>query len=149
MRVYVFSSTNLTNIWAGVGARLWAVSEAQAQNPSIAAKARDLPVGALGILYCVEKQSFTVPFVIRSKPDPNRVVSDIWPESWRLPFQIVPLGTPRRQMANEDLPSRLPGLRASGKGWHHVLHIQGLTAFAASEVGDADWQVFVEELADG
>jgi hypothetical protein len=148
MQAYVFSSSNLTNIWAGVGARMWAVSETQAANPSIAGKAEKLPLGAFGLLYCVETQSFTVPFVVRSKPEPDTVVRNVWPEPWRLPFQIIPLGSPRRQLSKDDLNSRLPALAASGREWHHVFHVQGLTAFAASEIDDGDWQVVIQQLAD-
>jgi hypothetical protein len=148
VQVYVFSSSNLTNIWAGVGARLWAVSETQAANASLATRSRDLPIGALGLLYCVETQAFTVPFLIRSKPDPVSVISDVWPERWRLPFHIVPLGTPRRRLPKDRLALELPGLSASGREWYHTFHIQGLTAFAASELDDRDWQVIIDRLAD-
>lgn len=76
--VYVFSSTNLTNIWAGIGAHRWAVAPRQGDNASIQTKAKNLPVGALGVLYCVEKHSFTPPFLVTSKPDMTALVADVW-----------------------------------------------------------------------
>lgn len=127
---------------------MWAVSESQATDLSIVGKARKLPVGAFGIFWCTETQSFTVPFVIRSPPDTNRTVSNVWPESWRLPFQIVPLGGPHRQLSKHDLKSRLPGLRTSGRDWTHVFHIQPTRVFAASEIDDGDWHLLFEALAD-
>jgi hypothetical protein len=148
MRVFAFSSSNLTNIWAGVGAHLWAVSEVQAINPSIATKASRLPVGAFGILYCVELHSFTVPFVIRSRPDPAQIVENVWPEPWKLPFQIVPLGTPNRHVSSRSLAEHLPGIRASERQWNHIFHVEPLTAFVASEIDDGDWHVLFEKLAD-
>ena len=59
MELFVFSSKNLTNIWAGIGARKWAVSQDQAANTGVTTKAKALRVGSLGILYCVETQSLT------------------------------------------------------------------------------------------
>lgn len=148
MQVYVFSSNNVTNIWAGIGAHMWAVSEVQAANPSIAGKAQKLPLGAFGLIYCVETQSFTVPFVIRSRPESDVVIGNVWPEPCRLPFQIIPLGSPRKQISKDDLTAHLPALASSGRGWHQVFHVQGLTAFAASEIDDGDWEVLVQLLTD-
>jgi hypothetical protein len=148
MQLYIFSSSNLTNIWAGIGARMWAVSEMLASNPAAISRAEQLPLGAFGMLYCVEKQSFTVPFVVRSRPDIHAVVREVWPEPWRLPFQIIPLGSPRRQMSKDELGSRLPAFSRSGQPWTHTFHIQPATAFAPSEVDDGDWQVLVGALAD-
>jgi hypothetical protein len=127
---------------------LWAVSEQQASNASIIGKARKLPVGAFGIFYCVETHSFTVPFVIRSRPDMDEAISNVWPERWRLPFQIVPLGTPRKRTSKNGLVSLLPGLRASGKNWHHYFHVEGTTVFAPSEIDEGDWHILFQELAD-
>jgi hypothetical protein len=148
MKVYVFSSSNLTNIWAGIGARMWAVAETQAANPSIASRARNLPLGAFGMFWCVETQSLTVPFVTRSRPEPEVIVSNVWPEPWRLPFQILPLGSPRNQLSKDELTVRLPALAASGRGWHDVFHVSPSTVFAASDIDDRDWQVLIELLAD-
>jgi len=44
MQVYIFSSNSLTNIWAGIGARMWAVSETQANNLALAGRAQNLPL---------------------------------------------------------------------------------------------------------
>lgn len=66
MELFVFSSKTLTNIWAGIGARKWAVSLDQAANPGIATKAKALRIGSIGILYCVETQSLTTPFIVAS-----------------------------------------------------------------------------------
>ena len=38
MNIYVFTSNSLTNIWAGIGARKWAVAESQANMPGCATK---------------------------------------------------------------------------------------------------------------
>ena len=54
MHLYIFSSSDLTNIWAGIGAGMWAVSETSASNPAAISRADNLPVGAFGMLYCVK-----------------------------------------------------------------------------------------------
>ncbi len=150
MNVYVFSSINLTNIWAGVGARMWAVSEAQAANPANVGKARNHLVGAFGLLYCSAEgvQSFTIPFVIRSSPDLNVTVEGVWPEPWRLPFRLIPFGTPRKLISKDSLRNLLPGLLASGKRWNDYLLISPTTVFAPSKIEEGDWDILIRELAD-
>jgi hypothetical protein len=102
MDIFVFSSKNLTNIWAGIGARKWAVSKELAENPATVTKAKSLRIGSLGLLYCSETQSFTAPFLVSSAPEVNVSVSNIWPEEWWLPFSIFPLGSPNKQMSKDE-----------------------------------------------
>ncbi len=148
MDVYVLSSKNLTNIWAGIGARRWAVSQAQGSNLSIQTKANNLPVGALGVLYCVDTQSFTTPFLVTSKPDAAATVTNIWPESWTLPFNIFPLGSPARQLHKDKLAKLLPSLKNGGQ-WDQLLHVQPITVFAPSQLSNEDWSALVGELVEG
>lgn len=148
MHVYVFSSKNLTNIWAGIGARRWAVSHAQGTNASIQTKAKNLPVGALGIVYCVDTQSFTTPFVVTSKPDLTATVRNIWPEPWTLPFNIFPLGSPRRQVHKDNLATLLPSLNGGGH-WDQLLHVAPVTVFAPSQLTDDDWAALAGQLVEG
>jgi hypothetical protein len=147
VNIYVFSSTNLTNIWAGIGARRWGVSAQQAAMPSATTKAQAMPIGSLGLLYCVETQSFTTPFLVRSQPQPGVTVTNIWPEPWQLPFDIVPLGSPDRQIHKDDVTRQLPTITGGGGPWHHLLHIQPATVFSPSVLSDADWTVFIQALA--
>jgi hypothetical protein len=59
MKLYSFASENLTNIWAGIGAGMWAVGESD--NPTFVkgrnTKAARMPIGAFGILYCNDTES--------------------------------------------------------------------------------------------
>lgn len=148
MDLFVFSSRNLTNIWAGVGARLWAVSPDQADMPGARTKARNLRVGALGILYCVETQSLTTPFLVSSVPDEHATVRDVWPEEWHLPFGIYPLGSPHRQMGKVDV-SQLSVVVASGRQWNNVIRTQGQFVFQPTTIGAEDWEVLFARLAVG
>lgn len=52
VKIYVFASKSLTNIWAGIGSRRWAIAASQAQMPGTATKASKVRIGALGLLYC-------------------------------------------------------------------------------------------------
>jgi hypothetical protein len=145
MDIFVFTSANLTNIWAGVGARQWAVSNEQAGNASIQGKARKFAIGSLGIFYCVESQCLTTPFMVVSKPRFEEIVSHIWPGSWSLPFGIVPLGSPHKLLPVSRLAPKLPSL-TSGQSWSSLFHVTPLTVFASSKLTPEDWAVVVGEL---
>lgn len=146
MNVYVFSSANLTNIWAGVGAHMWAISLGQSKNPSIQGKAKNLPIGGFGIFYCVEKKALTTPFIVRSKPDEKAIIVHIWPGEWALPFRIVPLGSPEKLLFIEKLVAKLPSLSPE-KHWDSLFHVSPITVFAPSRITDEDWAVIINELA--
>ena len=146
MDLFVFSSKNLTNIWAGVGARLWAVSPDQASMPGARTKARALPIGGLGVIYCVETQSLTTPFLVASTPDESATVQNVWPEEWHLSFRIYPLGSPHRQMERAEI-SRLPAVLAAGRQWNTVIRTQGQFVFQPTTVGTNDWEMIFRRLA--
>lgn len=145
MNLYVFSSVNLTNIWAGIGARRWAISSKQAQNRKTSTKARAFRIGSLGILYCTKTKSFMVPFIVASVPQQDATVSDIWPEEWWFPFSMYPLGTPAAQMSAQEI-SELPSIQASGKLWNHVLFVQPDFVFQPSTITEEDWAVIYSRL---
>ena len=147
MRLYSFASDNLTNIWAGIGAGMWAVGESE--NPTFVkgriTKASRMPVGAFGILYCNETGALTVPFVVYSKADPNRVENDVWSKPWVLPFSIKPLGAPRRQLSRDRAKEILPSLATNS--FEKLFLVQGQFAFQSTEVTDDDWAALIQELA--
>jgi hypothetical protein len=152
MPIFVFSSRNLTNIWAGIGATLWAVSKSK--DPSThqgrLTKAKNMQIGSLGILYCSETQSLTTPFVVLSNPDPKALVKNIWPEEWVLPFKIHSLGTPTKQLSKDEAMSTLPTLRGSQHtNFSHALPVQATTVFSPSPLKDIDWEILIKRLADG
>lgn len=146
MDIYVFSSRNLTNIWAAIGSRKWAVSIPQSKNSSISTKSQNLPIGSLGLFYCVETKSLTTPFVIRSKPSKEEVIKNIWPEHWALPFNIIPLGTPDKQLYKDELAKILPSLKNNPQSWDKLIHISPMTVFAASKIPEEDWSVLINSL---
>src|SRR5712691_10595148 len=91
MNLFCFASRNLENIRRGIVARRWAVSTASdSTNRGRRTKAaRYFSPGDRGLLYCEQKHSFTTPFIVESKPDPDIVVKHVWPEPWVLPFSIT------------------------------------------------------------
>jgi hypothetical protein len=147
MKLYSFASDNLTNIWAGIGAGMWAVGESD--NPTFVkgriTKAARMPGGAFGILYCNETQSLTVPFVVYSRADPGRTETEVWSKSWVLPFAIKPLGTPRRQLSRDRARETVPSLTT--KSFEKLFLVQGQFAFQAADVMDDDWAILIQELA--
>lgn len=147
MELFVFSAANLTNIWAGVGAHMWAVSPEQASNASIQGKARKFQVGSLGLFYCVATKSLTTPFLVTTTPRFGEVIANVWPESWELPFGIVPLGSPHKQIPVASLAEKLPSL-TGGKSWTSLFTFQPVTVFAASRPSTEDWAILVAELAN-
>lgn len=144
--VYVFSSDSITNIWAGYGARTWAVSSGA--NPRRKAKlAEGLDLGSLGLLYCVPWRSFTVPFVTTTKPDKERIEPEIWQGDWILPFRFQPLSTPRKRVVGTDLYDLLPGLKSKGiNNFSHYLSVQSNFDFQPSRIAAQDWAKLIDIL---
>ena len=149
MKIYAFPSSNLTNIWAGIGAGKWAVSlsEHDQVNKRRTTLSADMPIGSFGILYC-SGRGLTTPFVIYSKPELGEFVDDVWPERWTLPFDIKPLGNPTKLMSREDAVKKLPSIALRGlKNVDALIYTKGTQTFVPSEISDDDWSVLISELA--
>ncbi len=147
VKVYVFSSKSITNIWAGFGAETWAVAiGSDATNKGKTTKALKMPVGSFGILYCEPWKSFTVPFVTYSVPDPDRSESEIWADDWMLPFRFRPLASPRSRLSGNEVLS-LPGAKERKiSNYANYLTVQGNFAFQGSTIDARDWQMIVSKL---
>jgi len=117
------------------------------QKPFDQIESQQVPDRGLGPFYCVETKSFTTPFLIRTKPEADVVVEDVWPQPWTLPFGILPLGSPERRMKKHELAERLPSLSDDGRHWTQLLHVEPPTVFALSQISEEDWAVLVSELA--
>lgn len=150
MDVYFFTSNSLRNIERGVSAKLWAVPPPGARaDKSVRTKARELKVNSYGVLYCSQTKSLTVPFRVTSEPDQVRLVRDVWPGVWALPFMITPLGTTDRQMPRDTIMRTLNVARQShSNNLSHVLPITPTQVFSPLAMPDADWEILVRNLAD-
>lgn len=144
--IYVFSSESLTNVWAAVGAKLWAVSKAQGTNASNITKSQKLKVGEFGIFYVKQTKSFTTPFMVRSRPYKRKIINNVWTDSWYLPFSIVPLGSPHVSILARDLNKILPSLVSSKMNWDQILFVSPNTVFAKAKISGEDWAVLIEKL---
>ena len=148
MELFCFASKNLTNIWAGIGARMWAVAETSPSDMKARiTKSKRMSIGSLGILYCNETHSFTTPFVVLSEPDPVKIIDTIWPEKWRLPFSIHPLGNPSRQVEAAIAKEKWNVLSNTGAGGvSAAMNITGTTVFVPIEISSSDWALMLTDL---
>ena len=110
---------------------------------------RYMEPGMYGLLYCNPTHSFTAPFIIMSKADPSRVVADIWPEPWVLPFSIKPLGDLSRQIRGSVAAQRWPILknRTHYANYTAAMNLTGTTVFVPVHIGDEDWRMILADLA--
>jgi len=156
MDLFCFASRTERNIRIGIENRLWAVSTLLNQQTMAARRTRArlyFREGACGLLYCNPTHSFTTPFVALSKADPDRVVTEVWPEPWCLPFDIEPLGNLSKQIAAEDakerwpiLQQRLARINARG-GVSAAMNMTGTTVFARVPISTQDWELILRDLA--
>lgn len=157
MNLFSFASRSVRNIELGIERQMWAVGtllNQQAMESRITKALKYLYPEARGVLYCNPWHAFTTPFIVNSRPDPDRVVTDIWPEPWRLPFQIRTLGTLARRVHMNDAAHRWPTLNARLKlnqgrgGVSAAFNITGTTVFVPVPITTADWDAICEDLAD-
>jgi hypothetical protein len=100
MRLFIFSSTSLDNIRQGIESKCWAVGPMDgSQEGARRTRAKEMLVGSAGLFYCSDPRNkvFCVPFVVESQPE-DRAISNIWDETWYLPFKIRPIGDLTRQV---------------------------------------------------
>ncbi len=150
MEVFVFASKNLTNIWAGIGARLWAVSHGGDAVMELGrkTKSQNMRIGSFGILSCNETHALTTPFIVYSKPDLHLTVENVWSEKWVLPFRIFPLGSPRWQLDKDEAKRVLPIFKRTGAtNFGKIFHVQALTAFSPTKIEQEDWELLISRLA--
>jgi hypothetical protein len=150
LKLYFFASKNTTNIWAGYGARMWAVS-ADAEDSMTKAwktKARAVRVGQAGVIYRSQDQVFTMPFLFASVPAADREVDDIWPERWVLPFSIYPLGSPHRTWRAREALGKLEVFRATQHPTLNDFYVKATQSFTPMEIPESDWGIFLQHLAE-
>ncbi len=152
MNLFCFASRNLENIRRGIVARRWAVSTASdSTNRGRRTKAaRYFSPGDRGLLYCEQTHSFTTPFIVESKADPDIVVKHVWPEPWVLPFSITPLGDLEKQLPGDAARMRWPLIERRWRGRGGVtaaLNITGVTVFSPVSITEEDWRLILADLA--
>ena len=155
MELFSFASRSVRNIELGIEHQMWAVGTLLNQS-SMAARVtkaeKYLVPGALGVLYCNPLHSFTTPFIVKSKADPEKVVHDVWPEPWRLPFEIQTLGDLTKRLHKDEAAKRWPTLRKrlearKAGGVSAAFNITGTTVFVPVEITAEDWASICSDLA--
>lgn len=142
IKLYVFSSKTLNNIWAGIGAGKWAVQLCNI--PNLKEKAMNMPLGSLGLFYCSESKEFTTPFIVTKKVEDKRI-KNIWPEEWMFPFGIKVFGNPDKGIHKNNI-NILPVVSKSSRRWNHVMGISPIEVFVPIEISGEDWKILIEEL---
>jgi hypothetical protein len=157
MNLFSFASRSVKSIELGIEHQTWAVGtllNQQSMQARVTKAQKYLHPGAYGVLYCNPWHAFTTPFIVKSHADPNRVVTDIWPEPWRLPFKIKTLGTLSRRFGMEDAAKRWPTLKArlaannKRGGVSAAFNITGTTVFVPVTITTDDWATKCSDLAD-
>ena len=146
MQLWLFSSKNLLNIVIGFKAEKWAVSIIDdATSKQRYTKSQRMLPGALGLLYCSEDHTFTMPFQVLSQPA-FETISNLWPEPWELPFDIKPLGHPHRMVALDVAKNYWECLEDSTNAACTLKGVNGRTVFLPNEISREDWQKIIADL---
>lgn len=138
--LYVFASSTMSNIYSSVGACKWAVPKQENIKP----RAKRILEGSMGIMYCVETKEFTTPFIIKSVPK-DELEANIWPEEWSQPFEIIPLGNPKKTIHKDNLDI-LPSVRNTDKSWRLILNVSPATTFLPQKITKEDWAILIRNL---
>ena len=150
MKLYLFSSKNSTNVWAGFGARRWAVS-ADAEEGVMRGwktKAKSVRIGQAGVIYRSDIQCLTMPFLFASVPEVDKEVADIWPEKWAIPFFIYPLGSPERNWSAREALAAFEKFKGASRPTLNDLYMKPTQNFVPMEMPEGDWSIILEKLAE-
>jgi hypothetical protein len=99
------------------------------------------------LLYCSATQSFVMPFITRTYPE-YEVVSNVWPEDWMFPFEIIPLGSPSLLINLGAAKREWPILQTHSNPTHCLTGMNGRTVFVPNEVQVEDWHLILRHLAE-
>lgn len=148
MKLYVFASNSVTNIWAGIGARKWAISLDSARNVGgVETKASRMEIGSFGVFYISGEKSLTTPFIVTSSVDMDSVIEDIWPEAWTFSFSIRPLGSPAHRLGESEIRALDAYTNAPKKNIASVYRVTGRQVFTPAEITARDWSKLIGELS--
>lgn len=107
----------------------------------------NFPIGGLGLLYCSSGKFLTMPFKIRTEVE-WRIEDKIWPEPWAMPFGIEPLGSPALRLMTPDAKKLLDCFKGKSS-LTDVFFVGGACNFTPSPIPADDWEIILEELAQG
>jgi hypothetical protein len=146
MKIYIFPSYNVTNAWAAVGGKKWAVksSDTESTNKRYKTRSKNMLIGSFGILYNSEKQEFTVPFVVKSKAK-DVTENEVWNGEFILPFEIIPLGDPSKVISSRDFKNILQKYDDT-EGLCLFGQLSPLLNFNGNDIKEEVWNDVLERL---
>lgn len=149
MHLYPFSSDDEENVQRAFDAGVWAVRPWSSGPLEKARRTRAsrMPIGAAGILYCKSTRSFLMPFIVRSRPDPDAKIDNLWSGEWVLPFSFWTLGDARHRISLDDA-KRAWGFLHGCQNVSQQLPLSGAATFAGKRICVADWSSILVSLAD-
>lgn len=146
LNVYCFTSVDMKNIWAGVGAQKWAVTQNSNMFKQHKTKGEKMPVGSFGIFYSKEDKVFTTPFVVKSKIS-EAEEKDIWKEEYVFPFEIRTIGqpSPDKRISTDEMQDILVSCE-DNRDWGKVFFPGGRFDFVKSEVSNKVWEEIIKRI---
>jgi len=148
MKLWVFACEYLRNIKIGFDAGLWAVSRLDRRTMMNRwTKAQKMPPYSRGLIYSSTDRTFTMPFVTTDYPE-AKIVEDVWPEPWAIPFPIHPLGSPDSLVSLDAAKHGWPILGSAPNPTHCLNGLNGRTVFVPNEIEKEDWELMLKHLAD-
>lgn len=143
--VNFLSITKTRDVRAGFEAKKWAFRRTSDLTSAI-------KPGAIVIIYDKERRVLTMPFEVRSVPNPTEVVNDVWEQAFYQPVDIEPMGSPDSFMAVERFVSRSEFVstylsdRSPRANWASALlpHQPASTV----DLPDSDFSMLMEALSD-
>jgi len=144
MDIYCFTSEDVKNIWAGVGAQKWAVTPNDNIHQSNVTKGLKMRIGSFGLFYSVEEKILTTPFVVKSKPTETEE-KDIWKQGFVLPFAIKTIGDPYKRISINEIQDILI-THGEDRSWNKLFRIGGKFNFVKSNISDEIWEELLEKL---
>lgn len=145
VEVFCFTSKDNKNIWAGVGSQTWAVSSSEDNYDMFKSKAQNqMNIGSFGLFYNVKEKVFTTPFVVKSKAE-ERVESEIWFDDYLLPFNIVTIGNPKKNINISQIKNILNENNINSN-WNSIFFIGGKFSFVPSKLPKGVWEDILKLL---
>lgn len=146
INIYCFTSKDIKNIWAAVGAQKWAITPNSEMYKQHKTKGEKMNVGSFGIFYSTEEKVFTTPFVVKSKINDNEE-TDIWKGDFVFPFEIRTIGEPllNKRIHISEMQQILKKCE-DDREWNRVFFPGGRFDFVKSEVSLDVWEEILKKL---
>jgi len=130
MKIYTFVSKTRQNIYAGYGAKMWAIPlpKDRSQFKRLATKAKRVKAGDICLFYCVMDKRFYMPSIVESTPVNKSFNDQVWNGKWHFPFNIRPLRDSFISWSKDEIKD-LNIIKYKDKNWNYILQVNSLSTF--------------------